>query len=160
MVAGNLIGFAPGSIAAIGNRFDGVQIDFGPSANTIGGSAAVERNVISSNSGDGVEISDGGTAGNVIAGNYIGTDSGGSQAEPNYAGVEIDGGASGNTVGTDGNGVNDVSERNIISGNLLAGVLITDSGTENNVVAGNYIGTAVDGMGVLGNGSANYHNPR
>ena len=37
----------------------------------------------------------------------------------------MDGGATGNLVGTDGDGVSDSLERNILSGNLYAGVWIT-----------------------------------
>ena len=48
---------------------------------------------------------------------------------PNNTGVEIDAGAAGNLVGTNGDGVNDLSERNLLSGNLFAGVWITGQGT-------------------------------
>jgi titin len=56
---------------------------------------------------------------------------------PNNTGVEIDAGAASNLVGTNGDGVNDVSERNLLSGNLFAGVWITGQGTMGNAVAGN-----------------------
>src|SRR5262249_32265464 len=52
---------------------------------------------------------------------------------------------------TDGDGVNDVGERNVISGNANLGVLISDAGTSNNLVAGNYIGTNAAGTVALGN---------
>ena len=94
-----------------------------------------------------------GTTGNTVAGNYIGTDYTGTQALPNYAGVEIDNGATSNLIGTNGDGVSDALERNILSGNLFAGVWITGTGTEHNVVAGNYIGTTVSGNSALGNSS-------
>src|SRR5262249_27571248 len=55
-------------------------------------------------------------------------------------------GASGNTIGG--------SLVNVISGNAGAGVLITDAGTSNNVVAGNYIGIDSTGQLAVGN-SAN-----
>src|SRR5262249_44020220 len=41
--------------------------------------------------------------------------------------------------------VDDAAERNIISGNVLAGVLISGQGTNDNAVAGNFIGTDVSG---------------
>ena len=47
--------------------------------------------------------------------------------------------------------MNDAAERNIISGDLFAGVWITGQGTNGNAVAGNYIGTAVSGTTALNN---------
>ncbi len=75
----------------------------------------------------------------------------GTQALPNYAGVEIDGGATSNFVGF--LGFDDPLQRNLISGNLFAGVWITGSGTNDNAVSGNYIGTDSNGTISLGNGS-------
>ena len=90
----------------------------------------------------------------MVAGNLIGTNSAGTAADANYAGVEIDSGASGNLIGASGTtSVTDPLERNIISGNSLAGVWMTGTGTDNNVVAGNYIGTTISGDTALGNGT-------
>ncbi len=141
------------------NGTDGVLIDNGASGNWVGVNSvhgsenALQLNVISGNTDDGVEITGMDTTGNVVAGDYIGTDVTGTIAVPNSAGVEIDGGASGNLIGSNGDGVDDLLERNIISGNLLTGVWITGGGTEHNVVAGNFIGTTVTGNIALGNGS-------
>ena len=66
-------------------------------------------------------------------------------------GVSISGGAHSNRIGTDGNGSADIAERNIISGNL-GGVLILNVGTQQNTIAGNYIGTDVTGTAAIGNG--------
>ena len=129
-----------------------MTIDGAP-GNTIGGTAAGARNVLSGNVHNGVEIKNSGASGNVVLGNFIGTDVTGTIALANYAGVEIDGGASGNLIGTNGDGVNDAAERNIISGNLFAGVWISGAGTNSNVVAGNYIGTDISGTSAVGNGS-------
>jgi hypothetical protein len=88
-----------------------------------------------------------------VAGNLIGTDVTGAAAIANGTwGVAVVRGAKFNRIGTDGDGVGDDAERNVVSGNTLAGVLIADSGTEQNVVAGNYIGTTADGSAALGNG--------
>ena len=100
-----------------------------------------------------MEISGAGTSSNVVAGNLIGTDLTGTLAVANYAGVEIDGGATSNLIGTNGDGVNDALERNIISGNSLVGIWITGSGTDSNIVAGNYVGTDVTGTLAVPNGS-------
>ncbi len=141
---------------------EGVLIDNGASDNWVGVNSvagpgtenALQRNVISGNTSDGVEISGTGTTGNIVAGNYIGTNATGTAAVANYAGVEIDSGASGNLIGASGSSaVDDALERNIISGNLFAGVWITGTGTDQNVVAGNYIGTDVTGNSAVGNAS-------
>ena len=55
--------------------------------------------MISGNTYAGVYIRDTGTSGNVVLGNYLGTDAGGTVAVPNGSGVAILGGASGNTIG-------------------------------------------------------------
>ena len=79
--------------------------------------------------GAGIHITGTGATGDWIYGNFLGTDPTGTQALPNNEGVEIDAGATSNLVGTNGDGVNDASERNLLSGNLFAGVWITGQGT-------------------------------
>ena len=100
--------------------------------------------------GAGIHVTGTGATGDWIYGNFLGTDPTGTQAVPNNIGVEIDAGATRNLVGTNGDGVNDASERNLLSGNLFAGVWITGQGitsyaygteTDGNIVAGNFIGT-------------------
>ena len=121
---------------------------------TISGSGVTVRglDITGFSQGAGILISGSGATGNWVYGNYLGTDPTGALADSNDAGVEIDGGASGNLIGTNGDGVDDAAERNIISGNLYAGVWITDAGTEQNVVAGNYIGTNATGTAAVANG--------
>lgn len=107
---------------------------------------------------NGVAIRGAGADSNQVEGNYIGTDSTGTLARPNGPtpastidgnGVIIRQGGQSNTVGGP-----TAAERNVISGNLNLGVFITDSGTNNNVVIGNYIGTDRTGTAALPNGSA------
>src|SRR5207302_575979 len=89
---------------------------------------------------------------NVVSGNYIGTNATGTVARANTGhGVEIVAGASSNRIGTDGDGVNDAGERNVISGNTGTGVVITDAGTDGNAVAGNFIGTNAAGTAAIAN---------
>src|SRR5262249_9345995 len=109
------------------------------------------RNVISGNSAQGVSITGSGTTNNQVAGNYIGTDASGTLPLGNGTfGVDIGAGAQANFVGTNGNGVNDAAEGNVISANFI-GVFIQDAGTTNNVVAGNRIGTDSSGTASVGN---------
>jgi len=124
---------------------DGVFICNGAQSNTIGGSTAGDRNIISGNSDNGVTIADPGTNNNVVSGNYIGTDANGTDDMGNSdSGVAIWDEAQLNIIGGTTPG-----ERNIISGNNDYGIEIEYA--DNNVVSGNYIGTDVNGTAALDN---------
>lgn len=157
-IAGNFIGTNLDATAAMGNAGGGVLIQLGATQVRIGTDGngvadEAERNIVSGNTGSGVDISGSGTTGVVVAGNYIGTNAAGTAAIRNggTAGVFIQAGASNTRVGTDGNGVGDVAERNIISGNLTNGIFATGVGTDNNRIAGNFIGLNVDGSAAIPN---------
>ena len=83
---------------------------------------------------------------NVIAGNFIGTNTAGTAADDNLTGISITGDASGNTIGGAAN-----ADRNLISGNMVHGVSI-GNGASNNTVAGNFIGMQANGTTPLANG--------
>jgi hypothetical protein len=152
VVAGNYIGTNAVGSAAVANGAVGVNIGSGAHNNTIGGAVAAARNIISGNTTYGIRINGTGSDNNVVEGNFIGTDATGSAAVGNVlAGVRIDIGAKSNRVGTDGDGVADAAEANVISGNLASGVGINGSGTDNNAVAGNLIGTNSAGTVAIGN---------
>ncbi|HBI46093.1 MAG TPA: hypothetical protein DDY78_25045 [Planctomycetales bacterium] len=86
--------------------------------------ANAARNVISGNAGDGVLISGAGTMGNVVQGNYIGTNALGVAALTNgSSGVTVSNGAGGNTIGGTAPGAG-----NIISGNVQGGVEVVGHG--------------------------------
>ena len=150
VVQGNNIGTNASGTAALGNGRWGIRI-LGPSAdNLIGGTAAGAGNVISGNGDDGIAIH-GAVAsaftGNVVQGNYIGTNASGTAALENRI----------NGILTNGNnttiGGTVPGARNIISGNGWNGIIIGGRST-GTVVQGNLIGTAVDGTTALGNGLA------
>lgn len=143
VIEGNYIGTNAAGTTALGNKF-GVNIS-GASGNTVGGTTAGAGNVISGNS-TGVAIQQSGTTNNVIESNSIGTDATGTIAIANTFGVNILGSASGNTIGG-----TTAAARNVISGNGSIGVSIQGSGTTNNSVEGNYIGTDVTGTTALAN---------
>ena len=99
----------------------------------------------------------------MVAGNLIGTDWTGTSAIPNDAGIDVRGG--GNRIGTDVDGVSDVLERNVISGNIGTGILINGDAATGTVVQGNFIGVDSSGTQPLGNGAlgivlANTHGQR
>ncbi len=117
LTAGNYLGTDAGGTATVGNAGDGVLLDAGARANTIGGRGAGAGNVIAGN-GNGVEITGGGTSGNVVLGNFIGTDRSGTAALGNVnGGIVIDNGATANTVGGAAAG-----SANVISGGVVVPV--------------------------------------
>lgn len=89
-----------------------------------------------------------GTSGNVIRGNFLGTDVTGTVARPNMVGITIFSGAVNNIIGG-----TTAAARNLISGNSEIGVEISDSGTDNNLIVGNYIGTDITGGSAVPNGT-------
>jgi CSLREA domain-containing protein len=147
-IEGNYIGTDVTGTIDLGNSWYGVRISGVPS-NTIGGTAAGTRNVISGNEWDGVFIADSGATGNQILGNFIGTDVNGTAALGNSQRGVLIGGAPNNTIGG-----TEAGARNIISGNGYNGVEIYGSAATGNQVQGNYIGTDVTGTADLGNSLA------
>src|SRR6185503_18387301 len=100
VVQGNYIGTNPAGSAAMGNTWAGIGVWGGAQNNTIGGTTASARNIISGNLEDGVAIRDTNTSSNTVAGNYIGTDVNGTFAVANgWYGVDIFAAATNNTVG-------------------------------------------------------------
>jgi hypothetical protein len=142
-IQGNLIGTDYTGTKAIGNTI-GINFQDGGNNNVIGGTTPGSRNVISGN-GYGVIFQGGsGPSGNVVEGNFIGTDlTGTNTIGNNGVGVGLGGGATNNTIGG-----TSPAARNIISGNGT-GIGISGDG---NVVEGNYIGTDVTGTHAMGNG--------
>src|SRR5205823_299602 len=74
LILGNFIGTDVNGSLALGNMGGGVSISGGASNNTVGGTAAGARNLISANGFGGVGIVDKNATGNMVLGNYIGTD--------------------------------------------------------------------------------------
>ncbi len=105
-----------------------------------------------------------------IAGNFIGVLPDGLHdvdlaLDPNLAGyfegfIEIGRGGNNTVIGTDGDGVNDANERNVIGGMVPTAIGGYDHSIEfygqspgtNIVVAGNYIGVGIDGVTQFTNG--------
>jgi hypothetical protein len=92
----------------------------------------------------------GGSGNDVVEGCYIGTDVSGTARMPN-GGQGILVFTSSNRIGTNGDGVNDSAEGNLISGNNFVGVQLVGAGATGNVIAGNRIGTDVAGTLALAN---------
>ena len=122
-----------GKSAGPGNLY-GILID-GGSRNTIGGAGSL-GNLISGNTGAGVQIQDNVqlAQNNLVIGNKIGTDVTGIAALPNQGDGVTDNFDSNNTIGgtTTGSG-------NLISANLGQGISLY--GASGDLVAGNIVGT-------------------
>ncbi len=155
-VAGNYIGASISGTVDLGNASDGVNISGGSQTNTIGGPSpspgVAPGNVISGNGSDGVEINGSATTLNKIEGNLIGLQAGGALALRNDGNGILITSSPANTVGG-----SDASRRNVISANgtgtnsTADGIDITNDASDNNLVAGNYIGTDLSGTIDLGN---------
>jgi hypothetical protein len=150
VVTGNFIGpaidgttgfTAPGPSTQVGVQLIGAGCRFG-------GSSSAERNLVSGIEGTGVFVNPaGGSA--VIEGNLIGTTRTGLAALPNRRGVTV-----GSTTGSPSNGVRiggtnagSSTPRNVISGNLTAGIEIISG--DNHRVLGNFIGLNAFALGTL-----------
>jgi hypothetical protein len=159
--------------AIFGNGGDGVHVLPTSSQNQIGlnptGASGKVGNVISGNAGNGIELS--GSSLNTIAANRIGTNAAGTSAIANgQDGIAITAGSNRNEIGgtefvdsATGQANNPTGSKgtvtpvfvvppqgNLISGNGGDGVLINE-GSQDNVLNGNFIGTAADGNSPLGN---------
>ena len=168
LVAGNLIGTDVSGTNGLGNAIAGVVIidtsDTGvvvatTGNNTVGGTTATARNVISGNHQDGVAIVGATEVGNLVLGNYIGTNIHGQKDPGVDLGNSLDGvvithpAAGGLTASNNRIGGITAEERNVISGNHQDGVDIAgDSGPIGNLVQGNYIGTDSTGTVAVSNG--------
>jgi len=130
--------------AAAPNKGHGILVQ--TSYNTIGGLTAADRNVISGNGANGIQLYNPGSTNNKVIGNYIGTNAAGTAAVGNASGVQV-WSAKYNTIGG-----TTAAARNVLGGNRADGVIINGAGATNNVVSGNYIGTNAAGTGRLGNG--------
>jgi hypothetical protein len=146
VIQGNYLGTNATGAASVFGTGNGITL-FRTSSVTIGGGSVGAGNLISGNRGTGILISnDSGpsrTVGNTIQGNLIGTDPAGTAAVGNGNGIVINGGQN-NTIGG-----TTAAARNIISGNIVHGIVIRDSA---NGVQGNFIGTDITGTAKVGNG--------
>jgi Bacterial Ig-like domain len=161
LVEGNYIGTDIKGTTALANgtpgTFGGTGLVITGQGNTIGGTTSAARNVIAGNMGEGIDLGSFGTSAsaNLVEGNFIGIDANGSSALPNGtaaaqfssgAGILIQYGSQSNTIGG-----SLTAAANVISGNAGDGIDISDSGTNQNVVLGNVIGTEAAGKTAVAN---------
>lgn len=168
----NIIGLAKDGSKSLPNSGSGIRgasATTNSSANQIGGTGAGEGNVISGNTGGGINFSgllvtgQPSSQGTIILGNLIGTDASGNVRLPTKGSA----GTGNGIFGIQAKNANNVviggsmpGGRNVISGNgtvtVLAGTLyggLILSNCTNSTVAGNYVGT--DGTGAIAAGNLN-----
>jgi len=147
LVQGNFLGTDAAGTNALKNRFSGVGVE-NVSGNVIGGNTPLARNLMSGNGQSGIRLFNG-AFDNVVQGNYIGTDITGARALSNALdGVTIEL-AHANTIGGTASAAG-----NVISGNFMFGIYITNTASPGNVVQGNLIGTDAAGHTALPNGES------
>ncbi len=147
-VCGNIVGMLPDLSAAAAN-YKGIEL-YGAKGNFIGLTTTGCENIVGRNSGKGIILS-----GNVnseptprwnsVQNNYVGIGPD-NTLWPNGSGIYLYH-AGNNLIGGDRN----ANQGNIISGNTDNGIYLEDG--YGNTLAGNYVGTLVDGSGAAPNGN-------
>lgn len=144
-VTGDFVGTdAAGNYAANTVVFpaEGVTLQAGATNNSVGGTSAAERNVVSGNAYRGIATFGEATNSNRIINNIVGLGPAGDKRLSNLKhGIDINGGSNRQQIGGTQPG-----ERNVVSGNGQEGVEIShEPTTTGNRVVGNFIGTNVTG---------------
>lgn len=149
-VQGNFVGTNAAGGAAIANGIDGIALD-GSSNNTIGGTVSGAGNLSSGNQNQGISIFKVATAtdpsGNIVQGNYLGTNAAGMSSIPNGGQGVLISDSSNTTIGGTAAGA-----RNMISGNTGNGIFLIN--TTSTSIQGNYVGVAANGTSALANSGA------
>jgi hypothetical protein len=129
-IVGNLIGTDITGVLSMQNYWSGILIQLGAHDNRIGGFQQGEGNVCSGNRANGITIRDEGSDGNIVVGNFCGTDVTGTAAIPNGTdGINVYGGAVANVIGPG----------NRIAFNNVHGVRIDGSTSMRNTITQNSI---------------------
>src|SRR6266498_2247878 len=149
VVYGNILGLNPSGTARLQNLRHGIDMNSGPSYNTVGGTGAGQRNILSGNGEDqmavfiaGIEISHSTlTSFNSVIGNCIGTEptctSGPSWALNRHYGVNLEDGVNNNIIAN-----------NVIGNNPQGGIRITGSGSNHNQMHDNRIGISANNTAI------------
>jgi hypothetical protein len=156
-VQGNYVGTNSSGTADFGNGASGIGMQ--TPNNTIGGTSATQRNLVSGNQGTGIAITGSGASDNIIEGNFIGTDASGTYSIGNSADGILVTNSPNNTIG----GTTGVTPEgdctgacNLTSGNGANGIGIWQSSASGNTVVGNYAGINLHGTSPLPNGDIGF----
>lgn len=147
-IYGNRIGINKTGTTYIANIQEGIFLRSGSDNNIIGSTGTGLSNAIGGNS-TGIYLKHSNS--NTIASNFIGNNLTGNDVLPGtnnqQIGVHLDSASSSNII----------TSTNVISGNLNKGVVISGTGTKENIVKGNLLGVDVSGSTSLANGTMNIH---
>jgi subtilisin-like proprotein convertase family protein len=157
-VRSNFIGTSAGGTAAVPNAGSGVELT-NTSYSRIGGDDATYRNVISGNTGVGVQIGNPGSQGVYVQANYIGTQADGLSPLGNAAGVALFGGTSNNQIGGASGEENTIAYNTTygIVVHLGAGIDSTGNRFQSNSIHSNgFLGIDLGALGVTPNDSGDF----
>jgi len=145
------LGASPNTLVNGDNAFlaielDGSLVNFQAGLVLSGSNSTVQGLVINRFGNEGILVI--GASGNVIRGNFLGTDPTGKLDQGNgISGVSVL--SSNNIIGGTA-----PADRNIISGNDFTGIAVLNQGISGNQILGNFIGTDDTGLADLGNNVA------
>jgi parallel beta-helix repeat protein len=151
-VRGNYIGTDASGTVDLGNKFNGIYLAWGRN-NTVAG------NLVSGNGTPGICLARTGPEGNLVQGNFVGTNAAGTAPLGNdnagiiIGGFQLGGDCPGCPLTANNNTVGGTSPaaRNLVSGNNGTGIMIINLGSFGNLVQGNYVGTNNAGNAKLAN---------
>ncbi len=141
-VAGNFVGTNAAG-ADLGNGVYGIQILNAPN-NLIGGTEAGAGNTVGLNDFAGILIQGGTATGNVVQGNFAGTNAAGANLSNNTAGIWVFD-APANTIGSIGSGAANTVGFNTF-GIIVQGALATGNAVQNNFAGTNAAGDNLGGL--------------
>lgn len=137
IVAGNFVG-TDGTGADLHNHAYGILVYSNSDDVVVGGTAPADRNVVAWNLADGIVVSGTNVSGTLVRNNYIGTSPDGLTAHVNSNhGVSVAGASS------------TVVRNNVIASGSSA-ILLTEGGSDQTTIIGNFIGVGADGVASLG----------
>ncbi|QSB00441.1 DUF4347 domain-containing protein [Methylomonas sp. EFPC1] len=151
IVQGNIIGTDVSGNASLANSWDGISVIGGADNTIIGGTTAAARNIIAGNTEAGIYISDSGTTGTTVQGNYIGVGADGVTALGNgMQGVAIENSATSSLIGGTAAGAGNIIANNDV-GITVVGTSSSNVFLENSIYGNTRLGIDLADDGATAN---------
>ncbi len=144
IIYGCFIGVAQDGKSGAANGGNGIYLKNAGPKNRLGGNKDGERNIISANLKNGIQIEKADST--IIQGNLIGCDAGGNKLPNQQNGIFLYSSAQATVIGGD-----TVADGNVVSANLWHGILIQGTLVKKSVISQNHIGVNQDGTIAMGN---------